>query len=83
MQDTLPRHTYQIFDKAPGADGADSQPSGLFVLPNVWLGTSVEDDRVLRDRLDAIRPCRPQFDLCRWSRSLALLPRATCEGFIG
>jgi len=53
MRDT-PRHTYQILTKRPDRmalilGGADFQ-----ILPNVWLGTSVEDGRVL-DRLDAIR----------------------------
>jgi protein gp37 len=51
MQDT-PRHTYQILTKRPERmlEIAGSLP----LLPNVWLGTSVEDDRVL-DRIDALR----------------------------
>ncbi|AVT80191.1 DUF5131 family protein [Rhodopseudomonas palustris] len=53
MKDT-PRHTYQILTKRPErmADVL-SQPS-FRVLPNVWLGTSVENEEVL-DRLDQIR----------------------------
>ena len=53
MKDT-PRHTYQILTKRPArmADILTKEP--FKVLPNVWLGTSVEDGRVL-DRLDDIR----------------------------
>lgn len=47
-----PRHTYQILTKRPEFM-AEVTPS-LPVLPNVWLGTSVEDDRVLW-RLDELR----------------------------
>jgi protein gp37 len=53
MQDT-PRHTYQILTKRPERMAEILSGRKFHVLPNVWLGTSVEDDRVL-DRLDAIR----------------------------
>lgn len=49
-----PRHTYQILTKRPDVM-ADVLTRGDFpVLTNVWLGTSVEDSRVL-DRLDDLR----------------------------
>jgi protein gp37 len=51
MADT-PRHTYQILTKRPERM-AEVVPD-LPVLPNVWLGTRVEDDRVLW-RLDELR----------------------------
>jgi protein gp37 len=53
MKDT-PRHTYQILTKRPDrmADLLCKRP--FEILPNVWLGTSVEDGRVLH-RLDEIR----------------------------
>jgi protein gp37 len=53
MKDT-PRHTYQILTKRPErmADVLSKKP--FEVLANVWLGTSVEDGRVLH-RLDEIR----------------------------
>ncbi len=51
MADT-PRHTYQILTKRPDRM-IDIVPS-LARLPNVWLGTSVEDDRVL-NRIDELR----------------------------
>lgn len=48
-----PRHTYQILTKRPDRM-ADVLSSGFDVLPNVWLGASVEDERVIH-RLDELR----------------------------
>jgi protein gp37 len=53
MKDT-PRHTYQILTKRPENMAKVLSDSRFEVLPNVWLGASVEDDRVL-GRLDALR----------------------------
>ncbi|ADH91613.1 Gp37Gp68 family protein [Ancylobacter novellus DSM 506] len=53
MADT-PRHTYQILTKRPDRMAEILRTDGFDVLPNVWLGTSVEDDRVLH-RLDELR----------------------------
>jgi protein gp37 len=53
MADT-PRHTYQILTKRPERMAEVLSRNGFAVLPNVWLGTSVEDDRVLQ-RLDHLR----------------------------
>lgn len=47
-----PRHTYQILTKRP--DRMVEIVPSLPKLPNVWLGTSVEDGRVLH-RVDEIR----------------------------
>jgi protein gp37 len=47
-----PRHTYQILTKRP--DRMAEIVPGLPRLPNVWLGCSVEDGRVLT-RLDDLR----------------------------
>lgn len=47
-----PRHTYQILTKRP--DRMIEIIPGLPKLSNVWLGTSVEDDRVLH-RIDELR----------------------------
>lgn len=49
-----PRHTYQILTKRPERMAEVLQGSNFPVLPNVWLGTSVEDGRVV-DRLDDLR----------------------------
>jgi protein gp37 len=51
MQET-PRHTYQILTKRP--ERMLKVACDLPLLPNAWLGTSVEDNRVL-DRIDALR----------------------------
>jgi len=53
MADT-PRHTYQILTKRPSHMADVLSLEGFQVLPNVWLGTSVEDSRVL-SRLDELR----------------------------
>ncbi|MDB5617438.1 DUF5131 family protein [Tardiphaga sp.] len=53
MRET-PRHTYQILTKRPERMALVLNEPGFAVLPNVWLGTSIEDGRVL-GRLDAIR----------------------------
>jgi protein gp37 len=53
MKDT-PRHTYQILTKRPERMAEVLAQPSFEILPNVWLGTSVEDDRVL-DRLDSLR----------------------------
>lgn len=47
-------HTYQILTKRPDRMAEILQKDGFKVLPNVWLGTSVEDSRVLH-RLDELR----------------------------
>ncbi|MFG1364690.1 DUF5131 family protein [Xanthobacter versatilis] len=48
-----PRHTYQILTKRPDRM-AEVLTAGFDILPNVWLGASVEDGRVLH-RLDDLR----------------------------
>lgn len=50
--EATPHHTYQILTKRP--DRMAEIVPALARLPNVWLGTSVEDDRVL-DRIDQLR----------------------------
>lgn len=49
-----PRHTYQILTKRPDRMAEILSHPEFRVLPNVWLGTSVEDGRVL-SRIDDIR----------------------------
>lgn len=50
---STPRHTFQILTKRPDRM-ASVLAGGLDILPNVWLGTSVEDGNVLH-RLDELR----------------------------
>lgn len=49
-----PQHTYQILTKRPDRMRDFVAKSNGSFLENVWLGTSVEDQRVI-DRLDALR----------------------------
>ena len=62
-----PRHTYQILTKRPDLM-ADALTSDLFpILPNVWLGTSVEDSSVFSGSM-TFAGCRPPCVLSRSSR---------------
>jgi protein gp37 len=56
-----PQHIYQVLTKRPDRM-AEVLGAGLDILPNVWLGTSVEDSRVL-ERLGHLRgvPARVRF----------------------
>lgn len=49
-----PHHTYQILTKRPERMAEILSTAEFAVLPNVWLGTSVEDGRVVH-RLDSLR----------------------------
>lgn len=49
----LPQHTFQILTKRP--ELAAAWPAEEWT-PNMWMGTSVEDARVIH-RLDDLRPC--------------------------
>jgi len=53
MRDT-PQHTYQVLTKRPERMRDLLSSPRLPVLPNVWVGTSVEDGRVLT-RIDDLR----------------------------
>lgn len=53
IMEKTPRHTYQILTKRPDRM-AKILNNGFKILPNAWLGTSVEDGRVL-NRLDDLR----------------------------
>jgi len=52
--ESTPQHTYQILTKRPDRMAEILQREAFKKLPNVWLGTSVEDGRVLH-RLDELR----------------------------
>lgn len=53
MKET-PQHTYQILTKRPERMADILSKRSFEVLPNVWLGTSIEDGRVLH-RLNDLR----------------------------
>jgi protein gp37 len=52
VMDDTPRHTFQILTKRPERAATWPGPWG----PNIWMGTSVEDARVLK-RVDELRRC--------------------------
>ena len=54
VMEKTPRHTYQILTKRPERMAEILSGSAFRKLPSVWLGTSVEDGRVL-SRLDDLR----------------------------
>ena len=58
-----PQHTYQLLTKRPGRTRKVADQ--LDWPPNLWLGTSVEDERVVR-RIDYLRdtPARLKFVFC-------------------
>lgn len=49
-----PRHEYQLLTKRPDRMRQVLSQDGFKVLPNVWLGTSVEDSAVV-DRIEHLR----------------------------
>ena len=76
MEDT-PRHTYQILTKRPErlAEVARRLP----LLPNIWLGTSVEDDRVLA-RIDALRQVPAAIRFISFEPLIGSVARADLSG---
>lgn len=55
MESTI-QHTYQVLTKRPDRMAQVLSGGGFPVLPNVWLGTSVEDSEVL-GRIERLREC--------------------------
>ncbi|HSC43963.1 MAG TPA: DUF5131 family protein [Candidatus Binatia bacterium] len=76
MADT-PRHTYQILTKRPKnmADAAARLPQ----LPNVWLGTSVENSDYL-DRIDDLRRVRAAIRFVSFEPLLGSVAKADLRG---
>ncbi len=54
VMERTPRHSYQILTKRPDRMAELSASAQLNKLPNVWLGTSVEDEHVVH-RIDELR----------------------------
>jgi protein gp37 len=76
MRDT-PRHTYQILTKRP--ERMVELARHLPLLSNVWLGTSVEDDRVL-DRIDALRQVPAAIRFVSFEPLIGSVARANLTG---
>jgi protein gp37 len=68
-----PRHTYQILTKRP--DRMATATFNLPLLPNVWLGTSVENAEYL-DRLDSLRKVRAAVRFVSFEPLLGSVARA-------
>jgi len=54
VMEATPQHTYQILTKRPDRMRTILAANGAQKLPNVWLGTSIEDNRVV-DRLEELK----------------------------
>lgn len=54
VMEQTPRHSFQILTKRPDRMAELSASGLLTTLPNVWLGTSVEDEHVVH-RIDELR----------------------------
>jgi protein gp37 len=78
MEET-PRHTYQILTKRPDRMAEALSTKAFRVLPNVWLGTSVEDDRVL-DRLDHLRRVPASIRFVSFEPLIGSVARASLRG---
>jgi protein gp37 len=76
MQDT-PRHTYQILTKRP--DRMAEITAGLPLLPNVWLGTSVESADYL-GRIDELRNVRAVVRFVSFEPLLGSVAAANLSG---
>lgn len=72
-----PQHTYQILTKRPARMAKLS--ARLPLLPNVWLGTSVEDAEVL-DRLDDLRATRSTIRFVSFEPLIGSVARANLTG---
>jgi protein gp37 len=73
-----PRHTYQILTKRPDRM-AEVLRDGFDVLPNVWLGTSVEDGRVIH-RLSELRAVPAVIRFVSYEPLIGSVAGATLDG---
>jgi protein gp37 len=71
------RHTFQILTKRPDRMAEASQR--LPLLPNVWLGTSVEDSKHIH-RLDELRRVRAKVRFVSFEPLLSSVAEASLEG---
>lgn len=72
------QHTFQILTKRP--DRAAEVVAALDLLPNVWLGTSVESSDVLY-RLDQLREARAAVRFISFEPLLGSVANADLNGF--
>lgn len=74
-----PRHTYQILSKRPDRMAELTTSNQLKMLPNVWLGTSVENSEVI-ERLDALRNVKAAIRFVSFEPLIGSVQRASLRG---
>jgi protein gp37 len=72
-----PQHCFQILTKRP--ERMARWTVDIPTPPNVWLGTSVEDERVL-SRIDRLRECRAEVRFLSCEPLIGPLPRLDLSG---
>jgi protein gp37 len=72
-------HTYQILTKRPDRMASVLRSRGLYVLPNVWLGTSVENNDHV-GRLDDLRGTPAVIRFVSFEPLLGPVDRANLSG---
>jgi len=72
-------HTFQILTKRPDRMAAVLKRDGFSVLPNVWLGTSIEDAERL-SRLEALRATPAQVRFVSFEPLLGPIPDVDLSG---
>lgn len=77
--ESTPRHTYQILTKRPDRMAEVLSNREFKILRNVWLGTSVEDDRVLY-RLDELRKVPATIRFASFEPLIGSAAGASLEG---
>lgn len=72
-----PHHTYQVLTKR--ADRLAEISDHLCWTPNIWMGTSIEDERVF-GRLDYLKQCGAKFKFLSLEPLLGPLPNLKLSG---
>jgi protein gp37 len=77
VMNECPHHQFQVLTKRP--ERAASLSRKLDWTPNIWMGTSVEDERVMH-RLDALRDIPAAIRFLSLEPLLGPLPRLSLNG---
>jgi protein gp37 len=78
VMEQTPRHTYQILTKRPRRM-AELTGTSFKLLPNVWLGTSVEGPEVI-DRIDALRLAKAVIRFVSFEPLIGSVTTASLQG---
>jgi len=73
------RHTFQVLTKRPERMSEVLSGRGFDVLPNVWLGTSVEDHKVI-GRIDELRTVPAAIRFVSFEPLIGSVGRVTLSG---